>query len=137
MNTENNIRNRVSNKGTASIFSGQTPHQVLHSRKPNIFNVRIIGTKEHVLKDYPKRKEKFIPKTGRGIHLGYDTGNAQKVYIPDRDDIKISRDVTFSEELVPHTGTSEINLEEFQNGDATTKLDLIDRTTVNIPKILY
>lgn len=113
VHTANYIRNRVLNKGTADHFGSKTPFEILFGRKPNIGNVRIFGTKVHVLRPPPQKGNKFDSKTWRGIHVGYSSGNAYRVFLPESKNIIISRDVTFAEELVTRDtgGRTEVSIE--------------------------
>ena len=124
VNTANYIRNRVINKGTAAHFGMITPYQVLFGRKPNISNIRIFGSKVHVLKTPKHKADKFDSKTLRGIHVGYDAGNAYRIFIPTTNELIISRDVTFTEDLMENVTEIFINNDDLKD---ETKADTIDK----------
>ena len=115
INTANYLRNRVLNKATGTKFGHITPYEVIYQRKPTVGHLRIFGTKVHVLLPVSMRKAKFDSKTVSGIHLGYASGNAYRVYIPSRDTVIISRDVTFLEELVPSMAEVEVGTRNTQD----------------------
>ena len=112
VNTANYIRNRVLNKGTASHFGKITPYQILFRRKPDISNIRIFGSQVHVLKTPRHRAGKFDSKTLHGIHVGYDAGNAYRIFVPATKELIISRDVTFKEHLVNNSNEISITMTE-------------------------
>lgn len=109
MNTTNYIRNRVLNKGTGEHFGHKTPYEILFGRKPNIANIRIFGTKVHVLRSPQFKGNQFDSNTLRGIHVGYSAGNTYRVFLPDSNGIMISRDVTFAEALITDDSSTDIN----------------------------
>lgn len=55
----NYIRNSVLKKGTGAHSGHKTLFEILNGRKPNVGNIRIFGTKEHVLGLPPSKGSKF------------------------------------------------------------------------------
>jgi hypothetical protein len=70
--------------------------------KTKVIHLRIFGF--HIYVHVPKDKRtKLDPYGNKGTFFGYsDTSKAYKVYIPSHRNIKISRDVTFDEDVSFH-----------------------------------
>ena len=65
--------------------------------KPNLQRLRILGCTAYVHVPAEKRI-KLDSHTMKGQHIGYGGTNQWKVWIPDRNEVVISRDVVFDEE---------------------------------------
>src|SRR2546430_752125 len=65
--------------------------------KPNLQHLRILGCTAYVHVPAEKRI-KLDSHTMKGQHIGYCGTNQWKVWIPDRNEVVISRDVVFDEE---------------------------------------
>lgn len=95
----NCVKNRSLTKSTHEKYGTMTPIEVITGKKPDISNLRIFGSPVKVLKPKPKRSGKFNVITRDGIHVGYSSGNTYRVFIPEQDQVIISRDVFFKEDL--------------------------------------
>lgn len=84
-------RNRVK-----STVHERTPYELWHERKPNIGYMKRFGCMAFVLnKAYSKNK--FGPKTSKGISIGYSENNTYRVYVPETGKVRNDNDVKFDE----------------------------------------
>ena len=77
-----------------------TPFEMFYGRKPEIQSLRIYGCKAFV-----RRTEPNLAKTEArayvGTLVGYDTTQrAYRIWVPQLNKIRVSRDVTFDETIV-------------------------------------
>ena len=102
---------RILNRIPVQRKEWQTPFQMVHGRKPNLSNLKIIGSLAYVLikntRDRPataKLQEKAI----KGWLVGLDATNVYKVWIPHIDRVIRSRDVQVDEKVMydPQLDTS-------------------------------
>lgn len=124
IHTANYVWNRLLNKGTGEQYGYKTPYEILVGRKPNIAMIRIFGTRVHSLRRPPLKGNKFHSKTVKGIHFGYNSGNAYRIFLPESNSVFISRDVTFVEELVIDEGGTDIDL-------SLTNTPILDTSTTD------
>lgn len=88
------LLNRLGN----SSVKGVTPFELWFEEKPGIKHLRIVGTKcsTHV----PEQKRpKLDHKAVVGYLVGYDGNARYRIYVPDRRNVILSRDVVFNEKL--------------------------------------
>lgn len=78
----------------------KTPYELWHGAAPDIGNLKVFGTECFV--HIPKEKRrKLSKKSERGYVVGYHGDNmGYRVYIPERRDVVVSRDVFFKPERV-------------------------------------
>jgi hypothetical protein len=73
---------------------------VITETEPDLSHIRVYGCLSYVhIKNRPK-KEKLVPKAEIGYLVGYDSTNIYRIWIPSRDVIVSSRDVTFNETVM-------------------------------------
>jgi transposase InsO family protein len=74
-----------------------TPYEACYGKKPDLSHLRAIGTK--ALVQIPKEKRKKLEyKTKSCILIGYQGRNLYRFYDPEKHDVIIARDVTFTDE---------------------------------------
>ena len=93
------VYNRTLTRATHKDVRDKTPYEIVTGNKPDLSNLRIFGTKVKVLKPKAYRKSKVDSKTWDGLDVGYNPGDAYRVYIPELGHVLISKDVTFIEKL--------------------------------------
>ncbi|KYN12083.1 Copia protein, partial [Trachymyrmex cornetzi] len=108
----NYIRNRCV---TRSLKKG-TPYENWTGKKPNIGHLRTFGSKVFVLDKTPN-KGKFDPRGIEGTFVGYaENAKAYRVWIPNENRIRITRDVRFLNGLESPSLYKDIITEETRNG---------------------
>ena len=67
---------------------------------------------------------KFDSKTWKGIHVGYEAGNAYRIFLPSSNKIVISRDVTFidEEEVLASRSVDANIVTDSDNGDPDAEI---------------
>jgi hypothetical protein len=85
------ILNRVYSKPI-----GKTPYEALIGSKPDISNLRILGSLVYRLIPKETRNSKLEPLAEEGILIGYVSTNYQ-VYIPETDTVRVIRDLEILE----------------------------------------
>ena len=88
------ILNRL---GKSSIET-KSPHEVWFGKKPRIKHLRIVSSKCYVHIPAEKRR-KMDSKAVVGYLVGYDGDERYRIYIPEKRDIVLSRDVIFHEKV--------------------------------------
>ena len=94
INTANYIRNRAYTK---SCKEDKTPFETVNGNTPNLSHLRIFGCDAYVHTPKQRRKNKFDDRAKRGFLIGYDKGKAYRVFMLDKKEIIISKDVDFNE----------------------------------------
>lgn len=90
------IRNRV----PLQRLAWKTPYELWHRSKPSVKHLRIWGSVGYVFLEDHKR-DKSDAKSERRILVGYDEkSRSYRMWLPDTNSVKISRDVRFVE-LIP------------------------------------
>lgn len=83
---------------TACKKEGVTPIEALTGIKPDLSHLKEFGCRAIVGIPKQKREEgKLAARGEEGILVGYSAGNAYKVFLPTKDEFRISKDVTFME----------------------------------------
>lgn len=86
------------NRVVTRSFQGQTPYEVLRSKKPNISHLRVFGCVCYARTETPGRK-KLDDRSRSLIHLGTEPGSkAYRLVDPLSKKIVVSRDVHFDED---------------------------------------
>ncbi|PCD21995.1 hypothetical protein AU210_015798 [Fusarium oxysporum f. sp. radicis-cucumerinum] len=81
----------------------QTPFEMVHGRKPNLSNLKIIGSLAYVLikkKKARPAKAKLQENALMGWLVGLDATNIYKVWVPHLDRVIVSRDVQVDEKVM-------------------------------------
>ena len=89
----------VQNRTPQRVLENKTPEEVFFSKKPEVSHLRIFSCPVYI--HIPKEKGmKFDPLGKKGIFVGYsESSKAYKICFPGFNNIDISRDVTFDEDL--------------------------------------
>ena len=82
----------------------KTPFEAIFSKKPDKLHLRKLGSKAYVHIPEPKRQGKFTDRAELGYLVGYDSGNAYRVYMPSKNRVIVSRGVTIHELLQSSSG---------------------------------
>jgi len=90
--------NRIPTKG----LQWKTPFEAVYGVKPSLGHIRLIGCKAFIhQKDIPKL-QKLDPRAKIGYLLGYQSTNQWRIWLPENNEVKIYRDVTFDEQTLYH-----------------------------------
>jgi hypothetical protein len=125
----------------------QTPFEMVHGRKPNLSNLKIIGSLAYVLiknKKARPAKAKLQENALMGWLVGLDATNIYKVWVPHLDRVIVSRDVQVDEKVMydpqlattlPESGQTlaitinEVVLEE----EDIEPLSIMENTATSVP----
>ncbi|KAK2666788.1 hypothetical protein RAB80_017905 [Fusarium oxysporum f. sp. vasinfectum] len=125
----------------------QTPFEMVHGRKPNLSNLKIIGSLAYVLiknKKARPAKAKLQENALMGWLVGLDATNIYKVWVPHFDRVIVSRDVQVDEKVMydpqlattlPESGQTlaitinEVDLEE----EDIEPLSIMENTATSVP----
>jgi hypothetical protein len=125
----------------------QTPFEMVHGRKPNLSNLKIIGSLAYVLiknKKARPAKAKLQENALMGWLVGLDATNIYKVWVPHLDRVIVSRDVQVDEKvmydpqlatILPESGQTlsitinEVDLEE----EDIEPLSIMENTATSVP----
>jgi hypothetical protein len=89
----------IQNKSPHKILKNMTPEEAFTGVKPKVGHFSIFGCPVYI--HVPKEKRTKLDPSGRkGTFVGYsESSKAYRIYIPGQRQIKVSRDVTFEEEI--------------------------------------
>jgi Reverse transcriptase (RNA-dependent DNA polymerase)/Integrase core domain/GAG-pre-integrase domain len=86
----------LKNRSPSRSLPGSTPYEMWYNERPELSHLRIIGSNAHVL--IPKEKRRKLDfHSQKGILVGYGGTHQYRVYIPEKEDVVISRDVVIDE----------------------------------------
>lgn len=89
----------LQNRTTTRSLSKSTPYEKLHKEKPDVTDLRVIGSAAHIWIP-PDLRNKLATKSKEAIMVGYDdSSKAYRCYCPSDQKIYISRNVQFNETL--------------------------------------
>ena len=129
INAANYLRNRRYN--TAANDPDKTSFEAIFSKKPDMGHLRKLGSKAYVHIRKAKRHGKFTDRAELGYLVGYDSGNAYRVYMSSRHRVIVSRDVTFHEVFQSSSGNREEKVDHADALDTSTQFDAGDILTIN------
>lgn len=115
----------VINRTGATGVEGKSPYELWFNKPVHVEHIRIFGTECFVHVPKPKRK-KFDKKAKRGYLVGYcGDKDGYRVWVPDDDEVILTRDVVFKNESIskpvyhcPNLGTNVDNEDESQSTEA-------------------
>ena len=116
---------------TAANDTDKTPFEAIFSKKPDMVHLRKLGSKAYVHIPEPKPQGKFTDRAELGYLVGYDSGNAYRVYMPSRHRVIGSRDVTFHELFQSSSGKFEDKVDYADPLDTSTRFEAGDIPTIN------
>lgn len=90
----------VINRTGPTKHGGKTPYELWHGKAPDISNLKVFGTEcfVHVPKE---KRRKLDSKALKGFVVGYHGNHmGYRVYVPEKKDVIVSRDVLFKPEQV-------------------------------------
>ena len=125
----------------------KTPYELWMGKQVPIDHVKIFGTECFV--HVPKQKrQKLDAKSVKGYLVGYcGDKDGYRVYVPERDDVILSRDVVFLDELTSVAGTNSVDepevdveplneacdTEDCSEGQDISRPTLRDRSHIQLP----
>ena len=109
----------ITNRTTSTSTDGKTPYHLWYGKIPSVSNFRTFGCPAYVINETGRKK--LDPKTVKGIFVGYEkTSLSYRVYFPETNTLKASRNVTFHE--------------TFSNATPSTQVEVAELLTVPIDK---
>ena len=104
---------------------GKTPYELFHGRRASINHIRVFGTECFVYVPKQKRK-KWDKKSIKGYLVGYCSDyDGYRIWVPEIQDIIVSRDVTFKKEQLFSTVCSlPSSIEDLPNTELVIKTDM-------------
>ncbi|KAK7603621.1 hypothetical protein V9T40_003620 [Parthenolecanium corni] len=120
----------VLNRLGKSSVENKSPYEVWLGQKPRIKHLRIVSSKCYVHVPDKKRR-KMDSKAVSGYLVGYDGNERYRVYVPERHDIVLSRDVVFHEKIVDCTEKVSLPLPEnkIENASDETEIENAQKET--------
>ena len=106
--------------------AGKTPYELFHGRHASINHIRVFGTECFVYVPKQKRK-KWDKKSIKGYLVGYCSDyDGYRIWVPEIQDIIVSRDVTFKkEQLFSTVSNLPSSTEDLPNTELVVKTDML------------
>lgn len=90
--------NYLINRSPSKALNGKIPFSKWTGRTPSGNHLHVFGRKTFILKK--NRRGKLTSKTNEGVFMGYSlTSKGYRVYLPEDDDVVISRDIKVTEKM--------------------------------------
>lgn len=131
-----NTANYLINRSPARALKDNSPYEKWVQRIPSGNHLHLLGNKAFVMNK--NRKGKLTAKATEGVFLGYAaTTKSFRIYIPERDDVVISRDVQVIEKM--HYGGTPTDKREDRTPEPETEQIKIEypekrnQTNENLP----
>jgi hypothetical protein len=77
--------------------TGITPFEALYGIKPTFAHMHIYGCRAYPLKYNISKLQKLEPRAHIGYLVGYDSRNIHRIWVPSKDQVIRTRDVSFAE----------------------------------------
>ena len=105
------VLNRTPNKQLKWKAPLETLQEVakMPNPRPSIAHLRVYGARAYPLIHKIPKSEKLRPRAHIGYLVGYDSTNIFRIWIPSRQKVIRTRDVTFNEMLFYHPGSPDIS----------------------------
>ena len=96
----------VKNRRPTSFLAGKTPYEVLYNGAPKLVNLHPLGATVYAVKD-KKNQNHLTPNSDKGIVIGYDGDTIYRVWIPEFQEIRRVKDLSFYEhDVAPKSHTA-------------------------------
>jgi len=106
----------------------KTPFEAVKKQKPRFAHMHVYGCRAYSLDHHIPRKKKLEPRAHIGYLVGYDSTNIYRIWIPSRNKVIRTRDVTMNDNLLYHPSDLDIGAVLREQAD-----QLIE--TLDIPEI--
>lgn len=103
----------------------KTPFEQVHHFKPDVSHLRVYGCKAYALKKNITRTAKLEDRALVGYLVGYDSRNIYRIWVPDKDNVIRTRDVTFDEDTVYDPSSKEVYYSIPEEEPATLEIPLV------------
>jgi hypothetical protein len=87
----------IANRTPVQQLGWKTPFECVTGLKPNFAHLKVFGSKAYALDKHLPKTRKLDARAHIGYLVGYDSTNIFRIWIPSRDTIIRSRDVTFDQ----------------------------------------
>ena len=77
----------------------KTPFELLYNKPPSLAHIHIFGCRAYPLNNTMPKRQKLSPRAHLGYLMGYDSTNIYRIWIPAKNRVIRTRDVTFNENL--------------------------------------
>ena len=85
----------IINRTPTKKLNWKTPYEGIKNKKPRLAHLHPFGCKAYVLKKHIPKLEKLNPRGHIGYFVGYDSTNIFRIWIPSKNTVIRTRDVTF------------------------------------------
>lgn len=102
----------------------RTPYEMVYKVKPNVTHLYVFGCRVYLLRKNIPRLEKLAPRAYIGYLVGYNSTNIYRIWIPSRDEVVRTRDVTFDE--TKFYDPTELDLAHVLREEPSRIIELID-----------
>ena len=85
------------NRTPTKALSYKTPYEYLNGYQPVLSHLYVFGCKAYPLIQKILRSEKLLPRAHVGYLIGYDSSNIFRIWIPTKNQVIRTRDVTFDD----------------------------------------
>lgn len=124
-----NTANYLINRSPARALKGNSPYEKWVQRTPSGNHLHIFGNRAFVMNK--KRRGKFTAKATEGVFLGYaEYTKGFRIFIPERNDVVISRDVKVIEKM-HYGGTPAEKREDFTPEPETEQIEIPEKRKNN------
>ena len=90
----------ISNRTPVRKLGWKTPFEAVKKEKPRFAHMHVYGCRAYALDHHIARRKKLDPRAHIGYLIGYDSTNIYRIWIPSRDKVIRSRDVTLNDNLL-------------------------------------
>jgi len=90
----------ISNRTPVKRLGWKTPFEAVKKEKLRYAHMHVYGCRAYPLDHYIPRRQKLEPRAHIGYLVGYDSTNIYRIWIPSRDKVIRTRDVTFNNNLL-------------------------------------
>ena len=88
----------ITNRTPVCQLGWKTPFEIVHGSKPSYAHLHIFGCRAYALDKHVAKTNKLSPRAHIGHLVGYDSTNIFRVWVPSKNKVIRTRDVTFDED---------------------------------------
>jgi hypothetical protein len=117
----------LNNRTPKRQLNWRTPYEALNDKKPDLSHLHVYGCRAYPLDKGLPKSRKLLPRAHIGYFVGYDSTNVYRIWVPSRERVIRTRDVTFDEELFYEHG--ELDLGHLLKERAEQVVEILDLST--------
>ena len=107
----------------------RTPYEALNSHQPSLSHFHVFGCKTYPLIQKIPRSEKLLPKAHVGYLVRYDSSNIFRIWIPSKNQVIRSKDVTFDDSSFFDPKVDDLGV-QFNEAELYEVIQVLDDTLV-------